>query len=600
MHFFSDETRKGLEAIPIPLAYYQFIDGKITLVLVSDGLCEMRHTTREELINQINGERYELVHPDDKEHLDRAAREFAMHLAPFDVVYRVKYEKDKDFHTIHSIGKFQQTDDGSDLALITYIDVSDRGSASRQLAENYEILQKDRFYSDSLTGLPNLNYLLEFVEEKVEKIRETGDLPVLLYFDVIGLRSYNLQYGYAKGDELLKLIADMLKAVYPGDSIARGADDHFIIVKSHTDPHAEEETIKELNNRIKAGAEGNTSGVQAGLCVMETDMNLQDALDHAKHALQQIGNDLNITQVYFTHEADEAYWNQRYILETFDDALNNEWIKVYYQAIQRIQSGDGAALEALARWVDPLRGIISPGDFIPVLEKYHMLYKLDLYMVEQICKEIPKRKAVGLPIIPVSVNFSAQDFDHTDVAKELELIFEKYGVPREYIIIEITEQDLAKATDHFKKQIKKLQETGHRIWIDDFGSGYSSLNIFSQFDVNVVKFDIEFLRHLDDNNGANRHIMKAMINVFRKIGIASLAEGVETEEQMEFLKEIGCEYAQGFYYYKPQSLGAIIFKIQKGYPILKCESYEEQEKILKKWNRRRNTRKQKTDPKKDL
>ena len=584
MHQFSYETRKALEAMPIPLAYYQYVDGKITLVLVSDGLCNMRNRTREDIMGQINSGRFDNIHPEDIEHLTRSIKEFSLHLAPFDIVYRVKYEENKEYHTIHSIGKFQPTDDGSDLALLTYIDVSDSGSASRQIADNYEILQKDRFYTDSLTGLPNLNYLLEFGTQKVQNIRESGDSPALVYFDVIGLRSYNLQYGFAKGDELLKLIADMLKAVYPGDTIVRGADDHFIVVRTSANVHIAAEKITELNEKIKAGADGNTSGVQAGICIMEANMNMQDAMDHAKHAMQQIGNDLNITHVYYTHETDEAYWNQRYILETFDEALKNEWIKVYYQAIQRIRTGNAAALEALARWVDPLRGIISPAEFIPVLEKYHMLYKLDLYMVDQICKEVPKRQAVGLPIIPVTVNFSAQDFDHTDVLKKLDAIFEKHGLTKDHIEIEITEQDLAKATEHFKKQINDMRQSGYRIWIDDFGSGYSSLNIFSQFKVNVVKFDIEFLRHLDDNNGANRHIMKAMIEVFRKMGIASLAEGVETEEQMEFLKAIGCEFAQGFYYYKPQSLGEIIFKIEKGSTIIKCETHEEMVQIIKEWD----------------
>ena len=584
MHQFSYETRKALEAMPIPLAYYQIVDEKITLVLVSDGLCKMRNRTREEIMGQINTGTFDNVHPEDIEHLTRSIKEFSLHLAPFDIVYRVKYEENKEYHTIHSIGRFQPTDDGSDLALLTYIDVSDSGSASRQIADNYEILQKDRFYTDSLTGLPNLNYLLEFGTEKVQNIRESGDSPALVYFDVIGLRSYNLQYGFAKGDELLKLIADMLKAVYPGDTIVRGADDHFIVLRTYANVHIAAEKITELNEKIKAGADGNTSGVQAGICIMEANMNIQDAMDHAKHAMQQIGNDLNITHVYYTHETDEAYWNQRYILETFDEALKNEWIKVYYQTIQRIRTGNAAALEALARWVDPLRGIISPAEFIPVLEKYHMLYKLDLYMVDQICKEVPKRQAVGLPIIPVTVNFSAQDFDHTDVLKKLDAIFEKHGLTKDHIEIEITEQDLAKATEHFKKQINDMRQSGYRIWIDDFGSGYSSLNIFSQFKVNVVKFDIEFLRHLDDNNGANRHIMKAMIEVFRKMGIASLAEGVETEEQMEFLKAIGCEFAQGFYYYKPQSLGEIIFKIEKGSTIIKCETHEEMVQIIKEWD----------------
>jgi EAL domain-containing protein (putative c-di-GMP-specific phosphodiesterase class I) len=117
------------------------------------------------------------------------------------------------------------------------------------------------------------------------------------------------------------------------------------------------------------------------------------------------------------------------------------------------------------------------------------------------------------------------------------------------------------------------------IWIDDFGSGYSSLNMFSQYKADLTKFDIDFLRHLDDNNGVNRHILKAMVDVAKILGIRRLAEGVETKEQLDFLREIGCDFAQGYYYYIPESLVAIAFKIQNGNPIIPCETDEERKKF---------------------
>ena len=204
-------------------------------------------------------------------------------------------------------------------------------------------------------------------------------------------------------------------------------------------------------------------------------------------------------------------------------------------------------------------------------------------MVEQICREIPLREKVGLPIIPVSVNFSAQDFDHADIVGSLNEIFVRYPVGKRNIIIEITEQDIAKATDVFKQQLRDLRSSGFMVWIDDFGSGYSSLNIFSQYKVDLTKFDIDFLRNLDENEGANRHIMKAMVEVTKKLGIRSLAEGVESEEQMEFLKSIGCDFAQGYYYFRPESLGSIAFKIQNGSQILPCETPEEYSQIRKEY-----------------
>ncbi|MBQ6502776.1 MAG: EAL domain-containing protein [Flexilinea sp.] len=580
MIIFSEDNRKFFEAMTIPLAYFGKEDGKIKAILVSDGLCEMMKTGRDALIDSLNFGMFDRIHPDDSVRITRIVREFAQHLCGYDVIYRAKYAQDDDYHYVHSIGRFQHTDDGSDLALFVYTDVSESESASRMLVDNYKMFQKDHFYSDSVTDLPNLNFLLEFSDDILTKIRGNGHTYALTYFDVIGLRYYNNQYGFSRGDELLRQISDILKSEYPDAYLCRGEDDHFILIAEHLDEEHTKEKIISINEKIRVGAYGNASGVQSGICIIEPDMDIPGAMDHAKHALKLIGDDLNKTHIYYTREAGEDYWDQRYILESFNMALENEWIKIYYQAIMRIKTGKAAALEALARWVDPLRGIIMPAVFIPVLDKYHMLYKLDLYMVEQVCKEIPERKKLGLPIIPISVNFSAQDFDHVNVVESLNELFARYRVKKSDVIIEITEQDIARGTEHFREQIHELRKNGFFVWIDDFGSGYSSLNIFSQLHIDLTKFDIEFLRHLDDNNGANRYIMKAMIDVAKKIGIRTLAEGVETEEQLEFLREIGCDFAQGFYYYKPQSLGAIAFKLQKGSPFILCETPEERKQYL--------------------
>ena len=581
----TEPIRTFFKSMTIPMAIYQKIDGKITAVMVTQGLCNMMHADNDKLLDILNNHLLERVHPDDMARLSRNISEFSRHLCGYDVIYRSKYETNDDYHYIHSIGKFMPDIDGRETALFTYADVSESESESHLLIESYKMFQNDHFYSDPVTGLPNLNYLFEFKNDILEKVKAYSKSPALFYFDVNGLRFYNNQYGFSQGDELLRLITNVLKSEFPKAFLNRGADDHFVMITDMTDDKQVSDKLKTINEKIKAGAFGNTAGVQAGICFLENNMELSTAMDHAKHSLREIRNDLNITHVYHTQENDEKYWEQRYILETFNQALNEKWIKVYYQAIMRVETGKAVALEALARWVDPLRGIIMPGIFIPVLEKYHMLYKLDLYMVEQICQEIPKRKEIGLPIIPVTVNFSAQDFDHADIVKSLNDIFEKYNADKNNIIIEITEQDLAKATDVFKSQLDSLRENGFHIWIDDFGSGYSSLNIFSQYNVDLIKFDLEFLRHLDDNNGANRHILKGMVDICNKLGIRTLAEGIESSENLEFLRKIGCNFAQGYYFYKPESLGSISFKIQNGNPIIECETPEERKIFMQEWKK---------------
>jgi EAL domain-containing protein (putative c-di-GMP-specific phosphodiesterase class I) len=357
-----------------------------------------------------------------------------------------------------------------------------------------------------------------------------------------------------------------------------------------TDVDDQEELAHRLdlvNIRIKQLAKGNTGGIRSGICPAEDDAAVGRAIDHAKHALKRINTNLNQKVRFFSARLDEAYWRSRYIVENIDRAVENGWIKVYYHALYRLESQKIAAFEALARWVDPVRGIISPAEFIPALQKYHLLYKLDLYMFEQVCREVQIRKDNGLPLIPVSVNFSRQDFDHTDVVDRMNEIYERSGasdyVDKSYFIVEITEQELAADPESCQLQLRRISENGYRIWLDDFGSGYSSFNMFSKFRFGLIKYDMEMIQHLDDNNGANRLILKDLVHLAKALKLHTLIEGVETKEQLDFAREIGCELVQGFYFQKPESLEEILFRIRGGDIVRPCETPEEREELNRKW-----------------
>jgi EAL domain-containing protein (putative c-di-GMP-specific phosphodiesterase class I) len=289
----------------------------------------------------------------------------------------------------------------------------------------------------------------------------------------------------------------------------------------------------------------------------------------------------------FSQEADDRYWRERYIIEHFDRALQEGWIKIYYQGITRACSGRGSSFEALARWIDPVRGMISPGEFIPALQEYHQLYKLDIYIFEQVCRDFILRSENNLPLTPVSVNFSRQDFDHLDVLGRMNELYRRYGmeqyVDKSYFIVEITEQDLAVGAAHLEDQMRRIRENGYRVWLDDFGSGYSAINMFSRFSFDLIKFDMELLRHLDDNNGANRVILREMMNIARQLGSHTLIEGVETQEQVAFVREIGCELIQGYYYHKPEPLDEMLYSIRAGRKITRFETKQEREELERAW-----------------
>ena len=585
MYIFPEELRKAYEAQPIALVYDQLIDGKVVPLLVSDGFCDLVGMDREHAMAWFLEGQFERIHPDDVGRVAHVSVEFANHRSGYDLAFRTRHED--GYHVIHAIGKWQTMPDGTELAVLTYSDLMDNFDAMSGTMEDYHLFRKDQFFTDPLTGLPNLNYMNQFADERVHALRVGGKRPVLIYADVMGMHYYNGQYGYQKGNEFLRHVAETLRESFPDALAIRGQDDHFILIDASDERRRLEENIALANNAIRRGAEGSTVGIKTGVCIYEEGMRTIEALDHARNALKWIGNDLNRICNFYAFVDEDQLWNQRYVIESFDQAMAEGWIKVYYQGISRVETGKGTAFEALARWIDPVRGILSPNEFIPVLKKYHLLYKLDLYIAEQVCREYPLRVSEEVPVLPVSVNFSAQDFDYTDIPGALEEIYRRYQVPdiagEKSLIVEITEQDMAKAEERLHEQVRRLRRNGFRIWLDDFGSGYSSLNAFGRYDIDLIKFDLDLLRNLDENNGANRRIMKAMVEVARELGIHTLAEGMETAEHKTFLQEIGCELAQGYLYHRPEPIAAMLYRQKNGQKPRPYETADERKHMREKW-----------------
>lgn len=557
MYCFPENLKAACESSPLSFVYYQNIDGKAVPILASEGFRRNTGLPRDRLLAWLGKGLFERVHPDDVGFVTKVSDDFMYKRGPYDIVFRCRIGE--NYETIHGLGKWQTMPDGMELAVISYANLRDTQENMNSVSEQYKLLQKDMYYRDMVTGLPNLNYAKQFSDEKIDSVWEAGRIPAVLYFDIRTMASYNVEYGYSKGDDLLRLVAVTIKAEFQKALVTRGEGDHFIIIDSYSD--GIEKRILRVNEEIKRTAFGKTPGIQCAIVKMLPGLKAVEGIDRARTTLKEIGDDLNIVYSLYSHQDDDEYWMGRYVIQNFEDAMRNGWIKVFYQPILRTKTERITILEALARWNDPVRGMITPGQFIPVLSRYHLLHKLDLYMVEQICKEFHVRQAAGLPLIPVSVNFSAQDFDYVDVMGELNRTLGKYGIDRKSIIVEITEQDLAQATAHFQEQLMKIHENGYPLWIDDFGTGYSSLNVFGRYHVDRIKFDMELVRHLNDNNGANRVIMKHIVEMCREIGVHTLAEGVETEEQYDYLSSIDCEMVQGFYFYKPEPVDMAIFKM---------------------------------------
>jgi len=241
----------------------------------------------------------------------------------------------------------------------------------------------------------------------------------------------------------------------------------------------------------------------------------------------------------------------RHVIDKFDEALINGWIKVYYQPVIRSLTGELCGFESLARWVDPELGILSPDSFITPLEEQKLIYKLDCYMVDRVCRDIHDRFEADLEMVPVSINFSKLDFIMCDMLDVVETAVEKYDIPHDYLHIEITESIMVSEGDMMRDIIDGFRAKGYGVWLDDFGSGFSSLNLLKDYNFDVLKMDMTFLSSFTVKSKA---IMKSVITMAKDIGLMTLAEGVETEDEVDFLKEMGCGRLQGYYYGKPMPL----------------------------------------------
>lgn len=242
---------------------------------------------------------------------------------------------------------------------------------------------------------------------------------------------------------------------------------------------------------------------------------------------------------------------ESYIENHIEEAIEKEWIQVYLQTNIRGLSKRVCGAEALSRWIDPVYGMISPGEFIPVLEKKRKIHLLDRYVMETICGELGERRRRGQFIVPISMNFSRLDFDVPKLLQGMEEIMERNSLPRNYLHIEITESAVMENEAYMKDTVRELHTLGYKVWMDDFGSGYSSLNLLKEFEFDTFKIDMRFL---SDMGKKSLIIISSILYMAKEIGIHTVAEGVETEEQYRFLKVAGCERMQGYYFARPEPM----------------------------------------------
>lgn len=414
---------------------------------------------------------------------------------------------------------------------------------------------------DQLTGL----YSREFFYQRVNRILEQNPTKEydLICSDIENFKLVNERSGEKMGDELLCYVAELLrKLLGSGDICARIRGDVFAFLVEHGECDFEET----LDHQAKIGY---TDSPVSNLIIkhgiyenIDRSLPVSVMCDRALLALRHIKNQYGQYIARYDDSLRLALLREQQILDSMEPALADHQFQVYFQPKHEICSGSIIGAEALVRWNHPQFGFMSPGEFIPLFERNGFISRLDAYVWDETCRILTDWKERGLPLIPISVNLSRSDFNVPDLAERVCNIADSHGVDHELLHLEITESAYTDNPQQIISTIHKLREMGFKIEMDDFGSGYSSLNMLSELPIDVLKMDMHFIQQKATEQ--NRSILNFIISLSKWLNLPTVAEGVETKEQMEYLKSIGCLYVQGYYYARPMPAKEFEEYLQKG------------------------------------
>ena len=373
----------------------------------------------------------------------------------------------------------------------------------------------------------------------------------IIYVEFTHLRYFNVYYGIDAKNDLQKKIAAVIYGIFKGDCIAHISEDHYLIcAESEGLIYKLEQAHDEMSKIENAEMIRMKSGIYH---LTKDDISTSVDCDLARFACEFIRNDFDRFYCVYKPGLEKTEKFENYILDNIDSALESGQIEVYYQPIIRTLTGRVSGVEALARWNDPQKGFILPVHFISALENNGISYKIDNYMIDKVAAGLRKQIDEGQKIVPVSVNISRSDFAAIDPVKMVVDALEKYSLRHDLINVEISERAVTEDQIGIMEAVNRFHEANIKVVLDDYGSGYSSLNVLRDFDFDEIKIDMDLLHSMGDRA---KTIVLSTIKMAKELGVHTLAEGVETEEQLKFLKSVGCEKIQGYYYSEPQSMNA--------------------------------------------
>ena len=406
---------------------------------------------------------------------------------------------------------------------------------------------EQRITKDELTGLLDKQTFYKCAQDLLNDDNSNYEYT-FIFFDLDNFKVFNANYGYELGDELLISLGYIVQDVFENQLVSRFSGDHFVVLANSTQIIP---AIKSIRQRVKLLQRSINIELKAGIYVVEGgDKNVIRCCDRARMACISIKKKYDMAYRFYDDALGGSLKKKQEILDSLQEAIEKKYIKVYYQPIVRAMTGQVCSWEALVRWIDPKKGMIFPNEFIPVLEEYRLIPQIDAFVMEEVFYKYRNFVSDKMSAVPVSINLSRIDFETMDIVKFLDDRMAKYNCPKDMFHFEITESALMDSPHYIMEQVKILREKGYKIWMDDFGSGYSSLNVLKNYNFDLIKIDMDFLSDFE-NNDQGKIILKHIVSMIKNLNMHTLVEGVETQEQYDFLKSIGCELIQGYLIGRP-------------------------------------------------
>jgi diguanylate cyclase (GGDEF)-like protein/PAS domain S-box-containing protein len=434
-------------------------------------------------------------------------------------------------------------------AVIVFRDVSVAQAMALQMSHSAQ--------HDSLTGLPNRILLNDRVDQAIALAPRHMKKVAVLFLDLDGFKHINDSLGHPIGDKLLQSITKRLvDCVRVSDTVSRQGGDEFVVLLSEVEQP--EDAAITARRMLKAVAEGHSVGqhdlhvtTSIGVSVYPDDgLDAETLIKNADTAMYQAKENGRQSYQFFKPAMNVRAVERQSIEESLRRALERQEFALHYQPKVNLSTGEITGAEALLRWTHPTRGPISPGEFIPVAEDCGLILQIGNWVLREACKQARNWVDAGLPLATMAVNISAMEFRDENFLEGVFAILEDTGLDPRSLELELTESVLMKRAGSAESILRRLRERGVQLAVDDFGTGYSSLSYLRKFPIDALKIDQSFVRQITTTPGETT-IVTAIISMGRSLKLRIVAEGVETQEELEFLRAHHCDEAQGYYFSRP-------------------------------------------------